>query len=311
MHYRKLGHTGCMVGEIGFGGWSLATPPPDDDTAVAMLRLAIERGANFIDTAGVYGAGRSERLIGLALEERREHVLIATKGGLVDRNGTLERDFSADHMDWMLRESLERLRCEYVDLYQLHHPTVADLRNSAMWETLERMKADKLTRHVGVVTTTLDVALAAVNESRVETVQIVLNVLDATMLPVLTRARAADVGVIVRAPLLAGMLAGMPNTTVDVDSLPLSDPRREWSGERLKATSELVERFARTTTDGTSTLAQSALGWVLGNDGVSVTIPGARNPAQLEENVAASDLPPPSARQMVAVQHLQLTSAVP
>jgi aryl-alcohol dehydrogenase-like predicted oxidoreductase len=173
------------------------------------------------------------------------------------------------------------------------------------------MKADKLTRHVGVVTTTLDVALAAVNESRVETVQIVLNVLDATMLPVLTRARAADVGVIVRAPLLAGMLAGMPNTTVDVDSLPLSDPRREWSGERLKATSELVERFARTTTDGTSTLAQSALGWVLGNDGVSVTIPGARNPAQLEENVAASDLPPPSARQMVAVQHLQLTSAVP
>jgi aryl-alcohol dehydrogenase-like predicted oxidoreductase len=311
MHYRKLGHTGCMVGEIGFGGWSLAAPPPDDDTAVAMLRLAIERGANFIDTAGVYGAGRSERLIGLALEGRREHALIATKGGLVHRDGTLERDFSPDHMDRTLRESLERLQCTYIDVFQLHYPTVADLHNPALWETLERMKADKLIRHVGVVTTALEVALAAVDEPRVETVQIVLNVLDATMLPVLTRARAAGVGVIVRAPLLAGMLAGSFKSAVDGDSWPLSDPRREWSGERLKSTSELVERFARTTTDGTSTLAQSALGWALGNDGVSVTIPGARNPAQLEENVAASDLPPPSARQMVAVQHLQLTSAVP
>lgn len=312
MFYRKLGGTGYLTGEIGFGGWSLAAPAgssrgPDDDTAVAMLQTAIAAGANFVDTADVYGDGRSERLIGRAIEGRREHALIATKGGLVrGDDGALQRDFSPEHIARAAKESLERLRCEYIDLYQLHHPTLDDLREPSLWEAIERLRGEGIVRHVGLATAELETALAAIEERRVETVQIVLNALDPTMLPLLPRARAAGVGVIVRAPLLAGMLAG--DGTAGQDELPPGDPRSGWTRERLQTTAELAERLRRLAEQGERTPAQAAIGWVLAHEEVSVTIPGARTITQLDENLATADLPLLSARQMAAIQHLQLTT---
>lgn len=315
MYYRKLGDTGYLTGEVGFGGWSLAgpagsTPRPDDDTAVAMLQTALAAGANFIDTAGVYGDGRSERLIGRAVAGRREHALIATKGGLVrSADGSLRRDFSPAHLERAAHESIERLRCDYVDLFQLHHPTLDDLADPSLWETLERLRADGLIRHVGLVTAELETALAAIAARQIETVQVVLNALDPALLPVLPRARAAGVGVIVRAPLLAGMLAG--DGAVPEQGFPADDPRAGWSRERLQTTLELAERLRRLAEADERTPAQAAIGWVLAHEEVSVTIPGARTIAQLDENLAASDLPLLSARQMAAIQHLRLTSPAP
>jgi aryl-alcohol dehydrogenase-like predicted oxidoreductase len=272
-----------------------------------MLQTAIAAGANFIDTADVYGDGRSERLIGRALEGRREHALIATKGGLVrQRDGGLRRDFSPEHIDRAAKESLERLHCDYLDLYQLHHPTRDDLNSRLLWESLDRLRAEGIVRHVGLVTGELETALAAVEARQIETVQVVLNALDTTMMPLLPRARAAGIGVVVRAPLLAGMLAGEGGTLVE--QLPPEDPRSGWSRERLQTTRELAERLRRLAEQGERTPAQAAVGWVLAHEEVSVTIPGARTIGQLDENLATADLPLLSARQMAAIQHLQLTA---
>lgn len=306
MYYRKLGNTGCLVGEIGFGGWTLGGPDglaPDEDTAVALVRAAVARGAGFIDTADSYGNGRSERLIGRAVEDRREHALIATKGGLVERDGVLVRDFSPQHLSRAAEESRERLRSAYIDIYQLHHPTPADLQDPILWETLSRLMSDGVIRHIGVAAASPAVALTALADSRVETLQIPLNVCETEMLPVLIRARQAGVGVIARAPLMAGLLAGAYPAG---QAFAAADPRNAWPAARLQVGVAFAARLRNLAIDTGRSPVQLALGWVLAQEEVAVTIPGARDLAQLEENVAASDLPLPTPRQLASLQHLQL-----
>ncbi len=312
MYYRKLGETGVLVGEVGFGGWSLGAPngfAPDEDTAIDLVRSAVDRGANFIDTADVYGDGRSERLIGRAIEGRREHAFVATKGGLVANDGALGRDFSPNHLTRAAEASLERLGCETIDLYQLHHPSADDLAQPALWETLTRLQGDGVIRHCGVAVQDGEAAAAAIAHEQVETLQIPLNAFDSELLPLLSRARAAGVGVIARAPLLGGLLAG--DYPPGYDFAP-GDSRAAWPAERLQAALAFAGRFRELAAVHERSAAQAALGWVLAHEEVAVTIPGARLPQQLDENLAASDLPLPSPRLLAAIQHLRLVgSGVP
>jgi aryl-alcohol dehydrogenase-like predicted oxidoreductase len=309
MFYRKLGTTGCLVGEVGFGGWSLGGDrgsTPEDDVAVAVVRAALARGANVIDTADVYGGGRSESLIGKAIKGKREHAFLATKGGLVQSGGGLVRDFSADHLVRAAEESRTRLGCDYIDLYQLHHPTLDDLRSAETWQALERLQSDGVIRRVGVAAADPEVAAAAVEDPRVAVLQIVLNVLDTSMLPLVNRARAAGVGVVVRAPLFGGLLAGAYEETHE---FPAHDPRSAWSPDRRQQAMRFVDLFRTANAEAERSPAQAAISWVLAHEGVSVTIPGAYTPAQVEENLAASDLPPLSERLLALIQHRQLTGA--
>lgn len=312
MYYRKLGESGVLVGEVGFAGWSLAAAngqEPDDDTALDLVRSAVARGANFIDTADVYGDGRSERLIGRAIDGRREHAFVATKGGLVSDDGALGRDFSPQHLACAAEASRERLRCKTIDLYQLHHPTPDDLAEPALWEALARLQADGVIRHLGVAVQDAAAALAALEHEQVETLQLRLNAFDSELLPLLPRARAAGVGVIARAPLLGGLLAGdYPSG----HAFAAGDPRAAWSAERREAALAFAGRFRELARAHERSAAQAAIGWVLAHEEVAVTIPGARLAHQLDENLAASDLPLPSPRLLAAIQHLQLVgSGVP
>ncbi|HLZ71946.1 MAG TPA: aldo/keto reductase [Dehalococcoidia bacterium] len=312
MYYRKLGDTGSLVGEIGFGGWTLGGPDglaPDDDTAVELIRSAITRGANFIDTADVYGDGRSERLIGRAIEGRREHAFIATKGGLVSQGGVLSRDFSPKHLRRAAEASRERLCCGTIDLYQLHHPTPTDLAEPVLWEELARLQADGVIRHVGVAVQAAEAAraaLAAPASAPVATLQLPLNAFDAELLPLLPRARAAGIGVIARAPLLGGVLA---RDYRPGHRFAPGDPRAAWPAARLAAALAFARRFRELANENERSAAQAALGWVLAQEEVAVTIPGARLSQQLDENLAASDLPLPAPRLLAAVQHLRLVGS--
>lgn len=312
MYYRKLGETGVLVGEVGFGGWSLGAPDgigPDEDTAIDLIRSAVSRGANFIDTADVYGDGRGERLIGRAIEGRREHAFVATKGGLVSGDGTLSRHFSPKHLARAAEASRERLGGETIDLYQLHHPTPDDLAQPALWETLAQLRADGVIRHIGVAAQDATGAQAALEHEQVETLQVPLNAFDHELLPLLPRARAAGVGIIARAPLLGGVLAG--DYPPDHAFAP-GDPRAVWPGERLQAALTFAGRFRELAEAHERSAAQTAIGWVLAHEEVAVTIPGARRAQQLDENLAASDLPLPSPRLLAAIQQAQLVgSSVP
>jgi len=307
MHYRKLAGAGCMIGEIGFTARSLAAGPsgaPDDETAVALVRTAIDRGAGFIDTSGVHDDGRCERLVGLALEGRREHALIATGVGPADTGSTATLTPAA--LVQATEQSLERLRCGYIDLLQLYEPDVELLRDEALLHALDRLKQDGVVRHAGVVAGSLEVARAALACGRFQAVQVTLNALDGSMLPVLARAATTGTGLIVRSPLLAGVLAGS-HTLEHVYAA--GDCRTTWPPERLRGSIEFAQRLAALPIAAERTTAQLALGWLLAYEDVAVVVAGARTPVQLEENLAASDLPPLPARQFLAIQHLQLTFA--
>jgi aryl-alcohol dehydrogenase-like predicted oxidoreductase len=152
MHYRLLGKTGLKVSEIGFGGWAIGGPSEasgtplgwgrtSDEESLAAIRRARELGVTFFDTADSYGFGRSESLLGIVLSRKRDAVVIATKVGVArDGEGRLRKDFSRAHIQHAVDGSLKRLRTDYIDLYQLHNPTLDELRRDDVQEAMDRLQ---------------------------------------------------------------------------------------------------------------------------------------------------------------------------
>src|SRR4051812_19098855 len=152
MQYRILGRTGIRVSEIGFGAWAIGGPADasgtplgwgrtSDDESLAAIRRARELGVNFFDTADSYGFGRSESLLGIVLSRTRKDVVIATKVGVVrDAEGRLSKDFTRQHISHAVDGSLKRLRTDYIDLYQLHNPTLDELRRDEIHEAMDRLQ---------------------------------------------------------------------------------------------------------------------------------------------------------------------------
>src|SRR5207249_9854294 len=157
MKTRILGRTGLKVSEIGFGAWAIggnahgnSYGPTDDAESIAAVRRAVELGVNFIDTADVYGWGHSEEILGEALEGHREDVRIATKVGGDFYHGGVRMNFDAGYIAFALERSLQRLRTDHVDLYQLHNPPLAMMADPATYEVLDQLQAENKVRHYGV-----------------------------------------------------------------------------------------------------------------------------------------------------------------
>src|SRR6266550_2687499 len=162
MQHRDLGRTGIRVSAIGFGAWAIggaagASGTPlgwgrtSDDESLAAIRRARELGVTFFDTADSYGFGRSESLLGIVLSRYRQDVVIATKVGVV-RTGTgaLKKDFSRQHIFHAVDGSLKRLRTDYIDLYQMHNPTIEELRRDEIQDAMERLQDAGKIRFWGV-----------------------------------------------------------------------------------------------------------------------------------------------------------------
>ncbi|HEU4639163.1 MAG TPA: aldo/keto reductase, partial [Candidatus Binatia bacterium] len=166
MKYRILGRTGLRVSAVGLGTMVHAGHfgPMDDSESLSAIETAVGLGVNFIDTSDAYGAGYSETLLGQALRGKRDKVILATKGGNVmvgpDRG---KRNFTPDYIDRVMDESLKRLQTDYVDLYQLHNPTVDVIERGDVWEVLERAKKAGKIRHYGVSINTIEEGIVAVN----------------------------------------------------------------------------------------------------------------------------------------------------
>ena len=150
---RTLGRTGLSVGEIGFGAWAIggnefgnSYGPTDDAESMRAIRRALELGCNFFDTADVYGHGHSESLLGEALQDVRETVIIATKVGADFYKPDLRLDFTPGYLRFAVQRSLERLRTDRIDLLQLHNPPMTLISATGTWEPLEEMKREGLIR---------------------------------------------------------------------------------------------------------------------------------------------------------------------
>src|SRR5437867_12931537 len=204
MQYKILGKTGLRVRVVGLGTMVHAGHfgPMKDDESLEAIAAAMDLGVNVIDTSHAYGAGYSETLLGNALKGKRDKVVLATKGGnvMVGPNRG-KRIFEPDYISRVMDESLQRLRTDYVDLYQLHNPTVDVIERGEVWQILERAKQAGKIRHYGVSINTMEEGIAAVRDGRAETIQVEYNLL--TQEPaesIFPLAQQADVGSIVRYP---------------------------------------------------------------------------------------------------------------
>ncbi len=314
MEQRVLGKTGRPVSVIGLGTWQLGADwgNVSDSEALAVLYAAVESGVTFLDTADVYGDGRSERVIGRFIAGNAgQGVTVATKMGRradqVPGNYTLE-NFRA----WTDRSRVN-LGVDTLDLVQLHCPPAAVYATDAVFDALDTLVREERIASYGVSVETCAEALAAIARPGTATVQIILNAFRRKPLEaVLPAAAAAGVGIIARVPLASGLLSGRYTR----DSTFAADDHRSYnrhgeafdvgetfSGVDFEAGVDAAREFAALAQPG-ATPAQTALRWVIQQPGVTTVIPGARNAGQAGQNSAAADLPALDGATLGAIENL-------
>jgi aryl-alcohol dehydrogenase-like predicted oxidoreductase len=312
MQYRELGRTGWKVSAISFGCWAIGGTWGEvkDKESLAALHGAIELGVNFFDTADVYGDGRSERLVGQLRREYGDKIHIATKAGRRLNPHTPE-GYNKKNLTAFVESSIGNLGVEAIDLLQLHCPPVQVYYMPEVFGVLDDLvKAGKI-RYYGVSVEKVEEALKAIEFPNVQTVQIIFNMFRQRPAELFfEQAKKRKVGILARVPLASGMLTGKlkPDTTFASDDhrnfnrLGQAFDRGEtFSGVDYETGLRAVEELKGICPKGMS-LTQFALKWILMFEAVSCAIPGAKRPAQVEENSAAADLPPLSDEIMAKVR---------
>lgn len=302
MHFRKLGKTGELVSEIGFGAWAIGASwgEVDDRQSIAALHASLDSGVNFIDTADVYGDGHSERLIAQVVKERGGvSPFIATKAGRRLPAQVPEGYSAANLGDWIDR-SRTNLQMDTLDLVQLHCPPTAVYESARVFDILGTLKAEGKIKDYGVSVERIDEALKAITYSGVVSVQIIFNIFRQRVADeFLAKAKEANVAVISRVPLASGLLTGKMKADTQFESTDhrlfnrngeAFDVGETFSGVPYDVALAAIERI-RPLVDDSQSMAQFALRWILMFDAVTVAIPGAKNAdqAQMNANAAASE----------------------
>ena len=301
MHERIFGRTGRKVSEIGFGSWAIGASwgKVDDTEAVAALHAALDAGITFIDTADVYGDGRSEKLIARVLKERSgPKPFVATKAGKRLPKQTVE-GYTYENLKAWTERSLKNLDMEALDLVQLHCPLTDLYYHPEVFASLDRLVAEGNIRNYGVSVERVEEALKAIEYPGVVSVQIIFNIFRRRPIEsFFDIAKARNVAIIARVPLASGLLSGKfkADTKFEETDHRLFNRHGEsfdvgetFSGVPYEAGLAAVEKI-RPLVGGDATMAKFALRWILMFDAVTVAIPGARSVAQARANAEAADL---------------------
>lgn len=314
MRSRQLGRTGLTVSEIGFGAWALGGDlwgGQNDADSTAALDRAYELGVRFIDTALVYGRGRSEKVIGgwIKQKKNRGSLVLASKIPPANfqwpaRAGTpIASVFPAAHIEACAETSLKNLGVDTIDVLQLHVWTDAFTDDDGWWEAMAALKKAGKIRAIGVSINSFEPesALRLVRAGRVEVLQVYHNVFEQrpedALFPLCEQ---QGVGVISRVPLDESALTGKLTTTTQ---FPKDDYRAMYfRGGRLAQAVERVEAVRPVLEGAAGTMAAGALRYCLSSSAVSTVIPGIRNRAQAEANTAASDAGPLPAKTLKALR---------
>lgn len=302
MEYRRLGKTQRTVSAIGFGAWAIGGGfgSVDDATSLGALHAAADAGVTLFDTADVYGEGRSERVLGQFLRERRgESLYVATKIG---RRAPLEvAQYTPEAFHGWVDSSRDNLGVDRLDLVQLHCPPTAVYYSPEIFAALDDLVSGGAIAAYGVSVEKVEEALKAIEFPGVAVVQVIYNVIRQRPAEhFLAEATRRDVGVLARVPLASGLLTGKLTKETVFDP---SDHRRynrhgeafdvgeTFAGLDYETGLAVVEEL-RSLVPAGATLAQLALRWILMSDAVTATIPGAKTPEQARSNAAAADLAP-------------------
>ncbi|NRP17613.1 General stress protein 69 [Ensifer adhaerens] len=302
MKTRVLGKTGATISEIGFGAWQIGGSWGDVSEADGKraLNAALDSGVTFVDTADVYGDGRSEKIIAAVLKERGgEKPFVATKAGR-RLNPHATEGYTGANIEAFIDRSLSNLGVETLDLVQLHCPPTEVYYRPDLFGALDQLVTKGKIRHYGVSVEKVEEALKAIEYPGVATVQIIYNIFRQRPQDLFfAEAKKKNVGVIVRVPLASGLLSGK----ISRDTAFAADDHRNFNrhgeafdvgetfaGVPFDAALDAVEQLRPLVPAGVP-MAQFALRWILEQEAVSVVIPGARNEAQAQSNAAASALP--------------------
>ena len=314
MHYRQLGRTGWKVSDISFGAWAIggAWGSVSDDESLAALRKAIDCGVNFIDTADVYGDGRSERLIARLKKSEKKEIVVATKAGRRLPRQTVE-GYSRQNLAMWVEDSLRNLSTDCLDLLQLHCPPTALYDRPEVFGILDDLVQAGKIRYYGVSVEKIDEALEAIEYPNVQTVQIIFNCFrQRPAEKFFARAKEKQVGILARVPLASGLLTGKfrrDSTFAKDDHRNFNrhgeafDMGETFSGVDYNVGLDAVEEMRALVPAGVS-MSQFALRWILIFDAVTCAIPGGKRPEQVVDNCAASDLPPLSDTAMAGVKRI-------
>ncbi len=314
MEYRDFGRTGWKVSEISFGAWAIGSAwgHVEDSDSLAALNKALDLGINLIDTADVYGDGHSEQLIARLRKERKEPFYVITKAGRRLDPHTAD-GYNKANLTAFVERSLKNLEVEALDLVQLHCPPTPVYYRPEVFAALDDLvKAGKI-KFYGVSVEKVEEALKAMEFPGVQSVQIIFNMFRLRPAELFfPEAKRRKVGILARVPLASGLLTGkMSRSTsfADDDHRKFNrhgesfDMGETFSGVDYETGLEAVERIRQIVPQG-ETMAEFALRWILMFDAVSCAIPGAKNPAQVIDNVHAADLPPLTSQQMQAIEQI-------
>jgi len=309
MQYTKLGKRGPMVSTIGFGARAIGGMnwgKTDDEVSKRALNEALDQGVTLIDTADVYGFGHSEELIAEVIKQRgKGNVIIATKAGndfyfATEEDdqgyGPIRQNYDKDYLIYAAEQSLKRLGVEALDILQLHSPDLEKLERDEPWLALEQLKRDGKILHAGLsiqsFKETEQAHLLDLHHDILDSIQVRYNLLEREAEKVLfPKAMQYGIGVIVRIPLLFGLLTGKfdRNTKFTGDDhrkMNLSPEKLEKYLTQLDKMKPLFERYPD------QTMAQVSLRFCISHPACHTAIPGAKTPQQVRDNCAASDLGP-------------------
>jgi aryl-alcohol dehydrogenase-like predicted oxidoreductase len=298
MQTRKLGYTDLELTTVGLGAWAMGGPwlygwgPQDDDASIATLLRAMDEGVNWIDTAAIYGHGRSESVVGRALKQMKQKPLVATKCGLCwdERSERIPR-LKAQSIRSECHDSLRRLGIDTIDLYQIHfNEPDEDIEEG--WTEMARLVEEGKVRYIGVSNFTVEQIRRIQKIYPVASLQPPYSMLHREVEEeLLDFCGKNDIGVIVYSPMQRGLLTGKFDAE-RVANLPEGDHRKanpDFQHPQFEATMELVEQLKPIAERNGRTCAQLAISWVLRRSEVTAAIVGARQPDQVVETAQASD----------------------
>lgn len=292
MRKNRLGQSDLYVSEIGLGCMSLGT---DEAKAISIVHEALDQGINFVDTADLYDEGRNEEIIGQAIRQRRQDVILTTKVGnrrIAGQDGW-SWDPSKAYIKNAVKDSLKRLQTDYIDLYQLHGGTIEDPIDETI-EAFEELKQEGLIRYYGISSIRPNVIREYVKKSNIVSVMSQYSILDRRpeeeILPLLAK---HGISMIARGPLAGGILSERGRSKAEKNYL-------DYSSEELL---NLHDQLSQETSDSRN-LAQTALHYPLANPSVAVIIPGASSLEQLKSNVMAADVAPLTSEELADIQRI-------
>jgi aryl-alcohol dehydrogenase-like predicted oxidoreductase len=301
MKKRILGKSNIELSEVGLGCWQFGGDfgPMEEETAFSIMKTAVENGTTFFDTADVYGAGRSESLIGRFVKESTEQITVATKFG---RNSDVFPDgYSRDLMYKTVERSLKRLGVDSLDLLQLHCVPGDVLRDGNVFDWLEDLQSEGLIKSYGASVESVEEALICLEHENLVALQVIFNIFRQKLIEELfPRALENKVGIIVRLPVASGLLTGKfdtKTTFVETDHRNFNRDGQHFNvgetfaGLPFEKGVELADNLKQMVPSGLS-MSQMALRWILDFDAVSTVIPGASSSQQAKENASVSDLDP-------------------